>query len=142
VLLIAALLSNQDLTYFLKIAKQLGMVALVEVHTLEEFDRVLSVPGVELLGINNRNLETFGVDLAVTTMVLQERLTPCRDRNIQLVSESGLYTASDVQQVTAAGADAVLIGESLIKDSEGSPSFATESERMSFKIKALFPSAK
>jgi indole-3-glycerol phosphate synthase len=140
VLLIAAILSNQDLTYFLKIAKQLGMAALVEVHTLEEFDRVLSVPGVELLGINNRNLETFGVDLAVTTTLLQERLSQCRDRHIQLVSESGLHTATDIQTVAAAGVNAVLIGESLIKDLETSPSFATESARMSFKIGALFPS--
>ena len=56
VLLIAAILSDQDLAYFVKIVKGLGMTALVEVHSLAEFDRVLAIEGIELIGINNRNL--------------------------------------------------------------------------------------
>lgn len=63
VLLIAAILSDKDLRYFLKIIEGLGMAALVEVHTLEEMDRVLALDGVQLIGVNNRNLQTFTVDL-------------------------------------------------------------------------------
>ena len=138
VLLIAAVLSDQDLTYFLKIVKSLGMTALVEVHTLEELDRVLSVPGVELVGINNRNLEDFTVDLAVTEDLIAQRQDQIRDRNILMVSESGIHLAVDVQRVKAAWAGAILVGESLIRDRDDHPDFASEQERMEYKISALF----
>ena len=64
VLLIAAILSDRGLQDFLQIAQHLGMNALVEVHTLAELDRVLALPNVQLIGINNRNLQNFTVDLA------------------------------------------------------------------------------
>lgn len=115
VLLIAAILSDKDLRYFLKIAAGLGMAALVEVHTLEELDRVLALPEVKLIGINNRNLETFTVDLKTTEQLLAERGDSIRSREICIVSESGLFTAADLSQVLQAGANAVLIGESLVK---------------------------
>ncbi|CAD5982672.1 indole-3-glycerol phosphate synthase TrpC [Planktothrix agardhii] len=115
VLLIAAVLSDQDLQYFLKIAKVLGMTALIEVHTLEELDRVLTLDGVNLIGINNRNLEDFSVDLQTTCQLLQSRQSQFQSRDILVVSESGLYTREDISLVTQAGAKAVLIGESLIK---------------------------
>lgn len=115
VLLIAAILSDKDLRYFLKIAAGLGMAALVEVHTLEELDRVLALPEVKLIGINNRNLETFTVDLKTTEQLLTERGGSIRSREICIVSESGLFTAADLSQVLQAGANAVLIGESLVK---------------------------
>lgn len=66
VLLIAAILEDKDLQYFLKIIQGLGMTALIEVHTEEEFDRVLGLDGVKLIGINNRNLADFSVDLQTT----------------------------------------------------------------------------
>ncbi|CAC5343510.1 MULTISPECIES: indole-3-glycerol phosphate synthase TrpC [Planktothrix] len=115
VLLIAAVLSDQDLQYFLKIAKVLGMTALIEVHTLEELDRVLTLDGVNLIGINNRDLQDFSVDLQTTCQLLQSRQSQFQSRDILVVSESGLYTREDISLVTQAGAKAVLIGESLIK---------------------------
>jgi indole-3-glycerol phosphate synthase len=115
VLLIAAVLSDQDLQYFLKIVKALGMTALIEVHTLAELDRVLKLDGVTLIGINNRNLKDFSVDLKTTEDILQARMTTLSENNITVVSESGLYTAEDLARVGKAGASAVLIGESLIK---------------------------
>lgn len=115
VLLIAAVLENKDLNYFIKITKALGMTPLIEVHTLEELDRVLEIPGVELIGINNRNLEDFSVSLQITTDILAQRKEILAQRGILIVSESGLHTATDLNTVKAAGAKAVLIGESLVK---------------------------
>ncbi len=115
VLLIAAILSDKDLQYFLKIAAALGMAALVEVHTLAELDRVLALDGVKLVGINNRDLHTFAVDLQTTCQLLSERQKQLNDRGILVVSESGLYTAADLHQVSEAGAGAVLIGESFMR---------------------------
>ncbi|MDY6937819.1 MAG: indole-3-glycerol phosphate synthase TrpC [Cyanobacteriota bacterium] len=115
VLLIAAILSDRDLQYFIKIANTLGMAALVEVHTLAEFDRVLPLEGLTLVGINNRNLEDFSVDLSTTCDLLQERRTLLQERNILAVSESGLHATEDLKRVASAGANAVLIGESLVK---------------------------
>ena len=115
VLLIAAVLSDQDLQYFLKIAKVLGMTALIEVHTLEELDRVLSLDGVNLIGINNRDLQNFTVDLQTTCQLLQSRQSQLQSRDILIVSESGLHTRDDLNLVTQAGATAVLIGESFMK---------------------------
>ena len=115
VLLIAAVLSDQDLQYFLKIAKVLGMTALIEVHTLEELDRVLSLEGVNLIGINNRDLQNFTVDLQTTCQLLQSRQSQLQSRDILIVSESGLHTRDDLNLVTQAGATAVLMGESLMK---------------------------
>lgn len=115
VLLIAAVLSDQDLQYFLKIVKALGMTALIEVHTLTELDRVLALEGVLLVGINNRNLKDFSVDLKTTEEILRDRRSILNERNITIVSESGLYTPEDLARVRQAGAAAVLIGESIVK---------------------------
>ena len=115
ILLIAAILSDQDLQYFLKIAKVLGMTALIEVHTLEELDRVLALDGVNLIGINNRNLQDFSVDLQTTCQLLQTRQTELESRDILVVSESGLHTREDLNLVCQAGAKAVLIGESFMR---------------------------
>ncbi|MEM8831345.1 MAG: indole-3-glycerol phosphate synthase TrpC [Cyanobacteria bacterium P01_G01_bin.19] len=115
VLLIAAILEDKDLNYFVKIAKALGMTPLIEVHTLTELDRVLAVDGVELIGINNRNLEDFSVDLATTGEIFAARKEKLEERNILVVSESGLHVREDIETVRQAGAEAVLIGESLVK---------------------------
>ncbi len=115
ILLIAAILSDKDLQYFLKIAKTLGLAALVEVHTLAELDRVLTLEGVELIGVNNRNLQDFSVDLQTTADLMAQRRDAFQARNITLVSESGLHTPADLRRVMASGATAVLIGESLVK---------------------------
>ena len=115
VLLIAAILEDKDLNYFVKITKALGMTALIEVHTLAELDRVLAIDGVELVGINNRNLEDFSVSLSTTQKIFAARKDILEQRNILVVSESGLHTNEDLNTVKEAGAKAVLIGESLVK---------------------------
>ncbi|MDX2216487.1 MAG: indole-3-glycerol phosphate synthase TrpC [Oculatellaceae cyanobacterium bins.114] len=125
VLLIAAILSDKDLQYFLKIATALGMTALIEVHTLEELDRVLTLENVTLVGINNRNLETFAVDLDTTSQLLAKRIDTLQERNIAIVSESGLHHFEDLQRVQQAGANAVLIGESLVKQPDPAAAIAT-----------------
>jgi indole-3-glycerol phosphate synthase len=118
VLLIAAILEDTDLQYFLKIVQALGMTALIEVHTQEEFDRVLKLNGVKLIGINNRNLADFSVDLQTTQTLLASRRQELEERGIPIVSESGLHTAEDLKIVVEAGASAVLIGESLVKQDD------------------------
>lgn len=115
VLLITAILSDKDLGYFLKIVRGLGMTALIEVHTQAEMDRVLSLEQVQLVGINNRNLQDFSVDLATTEEILMKSGRELQDRGILVVSESGLHGSADLERVQRAGADAVLIGESLVK---------------------------
>lgn len=118
VLLIAAILNDKDLQYFLKIINKLGMTALIEVHTIEELDRVLKLQGVQLVGINNRNLENFTVDLQTTVNISQARQTELEKYDILLVSESGLHNREHINLVKTAGAKAVLIGESIVKQAD------------------------
>lgn len=118
VLLIAAILSDQDLQDFLNIIHSLGMNALVEVHTLAELDRVLALCDLRLVGINNRNLEDFTVDLGTTQQLLARRHEQLHRLGITVVSESGLYTPADLALVAEAGVRAVLIGESLVKQAD------------------------
>lgn len=114
VLLIAAILTDADLAELQALIHQLGMTALVEVHTQDELDRVLQIPDVRLIGINNRNLENFVVELE-QTKVLMDRLDPETRNKYLWVSESGIYTRQDLDFVQNCGASAVLVGESLIK---------------------------
>ncbi|MBN4005795.1 indole-3-glycerol phosphate synthase TrpC [Nostoc sp. LPT] len=118
VLLIAAILSDRELQDFLRVIHDLGMIALVEVHTLAELDRVLKLDNLSLVGINNRNLEDFTLDLGTTQQLLAERQQQLQSLDITVVSESGLYTPADLSLVAEAGARAVLIGESLVKQSD------------------------
>ncbi|HBB30546.1 MAG TPA: indole-3-glycerol phosphate synthase TrpC [Cyanobacteria bacterium UBA8803] len=124
VLLIAAVLSDRDLQYFIKIANALSLTPLIEVHTLDELDRVLSLDGVTLVGINNRNLEDFSVDLERTCQLLAARRNQLQERGILVVSESGLHTSADLEQVASVGAAAVLIGESLVKQPDPASAIA------------------
>ncbi|MHC5594934.1 MAG: indole-3-glycerol phosphate synthase TrpC [Nostoc sp.] len=118
VLLIAAILSDRELQDFSQVIHDLGMTALVEVHTLGELDRVLKLDNLHLVGINNRNLEDFTLDLGTTQQLLAERQQQLQSLDITVVSESGLYTPADLSLVAEAGARAVLIGESLVKQSD------------------------
>jgi len=118
VLLIAAILSDRELQDFLRIIHDLGMNALVEVHTLAELDRVLKLDNLSLVGINNRNLEDFTLDLGITQQLLAQRQQQLQSLDITVVSESGLYTPADLSLVTEAGVRAVLIGESLVKQND------------------------
>ena len=85
------------------------MTALVEVHNEWEMERALRL-GSPLIGINNRDLKTFNVDLATTA-----RLARMVDDGVFLVAESGIFTAADVREMDRLGAHAILVGESLVK---------------------------
>ncbi|PKU61565.1 Indole-3-glycerol phosphate synthase, chloroplastic [Dendrobium catenatum] len=107
VLLIAAVLPNIDIKYMSIICQKLGMAALVEVHNEREIDRVLGITGIELIGINNRDLETFVVDISNTKKLLEgERGEVIRQKGITVVGESGLFTPEDIAFVQNAGAHA------------------------------------
>ncbi|KAB1208714.1 Indole-3-glycerol phosphate synthase, chloroplastic [Morella rubra] len=119
ILLIAAVLPDLDIKYMSKICKILGMAVLVEVHNERELDRVLGIDGIELVGINNRNLETFEVDISNTKKLLEgERGQRIREKDIIVVGESGLFTPDDIAFVKEAGVRAVLVGESIVKQSD------------------------
>jgi indole-3-glycerol phosphate synthase len=117
-LLIAAILSDKDLHYLLKVAKSLGLAVLVEVHDAAEMERVLALEGVELIGINNRDLSSFTVDLATTERLMATYGLRVRERGALLVSESGLFSRDDLDRMVGAGADAVLVGEALMRQSD------------------------
>jgi indole-3-glycerol phosphate synthase len=110
ILLIVAALEQADLERLHEIATTLGLDVLVEVHTREELERALEC-GARLIGINNRNLTTFEVDLAATEEISEE----VPEEGILLVSESGLKTNADARRVYAAGVNAILVGESLMR---------------------------
>jgi indole-3-glycerol phosphate synthase len=114
-LLIAAILTDADMAYLLKVARALGLTVLVEVHDAEELERVLALEGVQLIGINNRNLANFETDLATTEQLTERYGDQLRSKGCLLVSESGLFSRDDLDRVQSAGADAVLVGESLMR---------------------------
>ncbi len=114
VLLIAAILSDSDLKYLSKVAKNLGLTTLVEVHDAEELERVLNISSFKLIGINNRDLKSFNTNLEVTKKLAENFSSQIKEKSITLVSESGLFTRKDLTLVNSYGADAVLVGESLM----------------------------
>jgi indole-3-glycerol phosphate synthase len=116
VLLIASILTDTKLQEFLDLTHQLKMDALVEVHTLAELDRVLALTDVKLIGINNRNLNDFTIDLGTTINLISARRSQLT--HVTIVSESGLHTRADLIQMGDAGVRSVLMGESLIKQSD------------------------
>lgn len=118
ILLIAAVLTDLDITYFLRICKDLGLTALIEVHDEREMERVLNINGVQLIGINNRSLETFVVDTSNTKTLLDKHGDIIREKGILVVGESGLFNPDDVAYVQNAGVSAVLVGESLVKQED------------------------
>ncbi|MGA7954070.1 MAG: indole-3-glycerol phosphate synthase TrpC [Gloeobacterales cyanobacterium] len=118
ILLIVAVLSDQDLKYLGKIARSLGMAVLVEVHDLEELDRALALEDLDLLGINNRNLEDFTVDLDTTKQLLDQRREILQKRDILVVSESGIHHPEDLLFLAKQGVGAVLVGESLVTQAD------------------------
>jgi len=108
VLLIVAVLSDDELRAFLSLCRDLGLEALVEVHTESERDRALEA-GAEVIGVNNRDLTTFAVDLSTTF-----RLVSGMPEGITCVSESGIKTRNDVAPLREAGVDALLVGTALM----------------------------
>jgi indole-3-glycerol phosphate synthase len=104
-------LGDGDVSELLDLAHKLGMNALVEVHTEEELGRMLALPNrPRIIGINNRNLQTFEVDFENTGRLRQ--LIPAE---VVVVGESGLKTTADVQKMGEMGVDAILVGETFVK---------------------------
>jgi len=112
VLLIAAALDGAALRALAAHAEGLGLDALVEVHDERELEAALAA-GADLIGINNRDLRTFEVDLGVT-----ERLAGKLPEGCLVVAESGIFTPSDWERLEAAGAHAFLVGEALMRESD------------------------
>lgn len=110
ILIIVALMDGGQLRDFAGLAREQGLTALVEVHTTEELDRALEQP-LELVGINNRDLTTFETSLETTFQLL-----PLIPDGVTTVSESGIYTREDIDRLETAGIDAVLVGESLMRE--------------------------
>jgi indole-3-glycerol phosphate synthase len=112
ILLIVAALEQSRLRRLLDVAYGCQLDVLVEVHDQEELDRALATEA-EIIGINNRDLRTFTTDLATT-----ERLAEEVPRGTLLISESGIFTGDDSRRVFEAGANAILVGEALMKSNE------------------------
>lgn len=108
ILLIAAILSADEMREFRELARSLYMAALVEVHDHDELQRAID-SGAEIIGVNNRNLDTFEVTLETSL-----RLSYLMPANVTRVSESGIRTKTDVDLLRGAGFNAFLVGESLI----------------------------
>jgi indole-3-glycerol phosphate synthase len=109
ILLIVAALKQEELEHLLAVATDFQLDVLVEVHTLEEMDRALETDA-RIIGINNRNLASFQVDLKTT-----EELSEEVPGDIILVSESGIKTPDDTRRVLEAGCNAILVGETLMR---------------------------
>ncbi len=109
ILLIVAALNDDQLKRLYEEAKSIMLDVLVEVHDLREMDRALEL-GADLIGVNNRNLKTFEVDLETTAKLADE--VP---DDVLLVSESGIKSPQDALRLLEAGANAVLIGETLMR---------------------------
>jgi indole-3-glycerol phosphate synthase len=109
ILLIVACLCDEDLHRFYHTARDLQLDVLVEVHDLPEMERAIDL-GADLIGINNRNLKTFQTDLVVTERLIEEA-----PDHVTVVSESGIRSVGDAQRVLDAGANAILVGESLMR---------------------------
>jgi len=107
-LLIVAILDQEQLTELLTLSRSLGLSCLVEVHNENEVERAL-LAGAEIIGINNRDLSTFNVDIDTTN-----RLCPLIPREKIVVSESGIGGRSDVEKLKEWGINAVLVGEALV----------------------------
>ncbi len=112
ILLIARLLTKEQIDTFLSLAHSLGMECLVEIHDNNELKKTLET-GAEIIGINNRDLDTFETNLDTTL-----QLCPLIPKEKIIVSESGIKTRADVLKLEEAGVDAILIGETLMRSND------------------------
>ena len=109
VLLICALLDTETLKRYIKVADRLGLSALVEVHDEEEMQSAIKA-GARVIGVNNRNLKDFTVDIGNSI-----RLRTLAPENVLFVAESGIKTAEDIEKLREAKVNGVLIGETLMR---------------------------
>jgi indole-3-glycerol phosphate synthase len=115
ILLIVAILDDARLRRFHELADEAGLAVLVEVHDEAELTRAIAL-GAPLIGVNNRDLKSFSVDLGTTERLAQRLFAPpdAREKTV-LVAESGIHTRGDVERLKTAGAGAILVGESLVR---------------------------
>ncbi|WP_071187301.1 indole-3-glycerol phosphate synthase TrpC [Trichormus sp. NMC-1] len=118
ILLIAAILSDREIHNFLRVIHYLGMNAVVEVHNLTELDRVLKLDDVRIVGINNRSLEDFTVNVSTTQQLMAARRSQLQKLGIIVISESGIETSADLSLIADAGVNAVLMGDSLLQQGD------------------------
>ena len=118
VLLIVAALSKNQLLDYLDLTQELGMHAIVEVHTMDELEIALDAPS-EMIGVNSRNLKTLEVD-----PIAFKDLLPRIPIDVIRIAESGISTSADVQYAVDSGANAILVGEALVR--AGDPEFAVQ----------------
>ena len=118
ILLIVAILDDARLNRFHAMAVEAGLAVLVEVHDEAELDRALAI-GAHLIGVNNRDLKTFKVDLATTERLAAKLFSsPVSRHSSLLVAESGIHTRTDVERLAKCGAGAILVGESLVRSGD------------------------
>ncbi len=118
ILLIVAILTDEQLGKFHSLAVEAGLAVLVEVHDEEELERALKISPL-LIGVNNRNLKTFKVDIATTERLAAKLFSSPATRHASLlVAESGIHTRADVERLQQCGAGAILVGESLVKQGD------------------------
>jgi len=118
ILLIAAILSDDDLIYLKKIADNLKMNVLVEVHNENELERILNLKSFKLIGINNRDLKTFKTDLKTSIELMKIYADIFLKQNILPISESGINSAEDLKLLRSNGIKGVLIGETFMRESD------------------------
>ena len=123
ILLIAAILSDDDLIYLKKIADNLKMSVLVEVHDDEELERILSLKTFNLIGINNRDLKSFKTELNTSIKIMSKYSEIFSKHNIITISESGINTSEDLKYLTSIGIKGVLIGERFMRERDIENSF-------------------
>ena len=114
ILLIVAILDDRQLSRFQSLASAAELAALVEVHDELELKRALSA-GAQLVGVNNRDLKTFKVDLATTERLAAKLSSSPGGKEKLLVAESGIHNRADVERLRQCGAGAILVGESLMR---------------------------
>ncbi|MGV3772650.1 MAG: indole-3-glycerol phosphate synthase TrpC [Verrucomicrobiales bacterium] len=114
VLLIVSILNDLELKLFISLATEAGLDALVEVHDEVELQRALDA-GAVIIGVNNRDLRTFKVDLATTERLVAKGRASHGGEHKIFVAESGIHTRADVERVAKAGANSILVGESLMR---------------------------
>ena len=117
ILLIVAILSYRTLKHLHALATEAGVSVLVEVHDEEELDHALAA-GARIIGVNNRDLKTFTVDLGTTERVAARLRKKRGGEDKLLVAESGIHTRADVQRLAACSAQAILVGESLMRETD------------------------
>ncbi|AFW95858.1 indole-3-glycerol-phosphate synthase [Dolichospermum sp. UHCC 0352] len=118
ILLIAAILTDKQLQNFLRVIHYLGMNAVIQVHNLNDLDRVLALEDVRIVSIDNQSLSDFNININTTQELLAARRSQLQNLGILVISESGIETPDDLSFVAEAGVQTVIMGESLLKEND------------------------